>query len=233
MSNLRELSDVERLLDKIKRIKIYPDEKPPPEEHKPDIFENEFIMKKLGNGNIQKGKQRMKQLLQRKLYWAYELPRTEYEALMQDGYTESNTRSKNKRLVVRNEKGIFEYVICLLPDNESMQHMRDKEFIANLNRDIAQVEWQAPDSMNRIDVAFDTLIGVEVQNCSLEYSRLKEKVDLLEKVFDYWFVIVPKKFVKSYDYLETRKGDITTMNEAVQKITEILQKCVKKTKKAK
>ena len=227
----KELSDFERLMSLNIRIKGAPE----PKEDRKDISEDNFAMKKLGKGNIREGKKRLRQLLQRKLYWIGELNGVEYEVLLEYGYTQSNPRSKNKRDHVRNEQGRFEYVICLLPENEGMQHMRDKEFIAGLNRNISKTEWLAP-NQKRVDVIFNLgkkKIGIEIQNSSLEYSRLKEKIDLLNKKFDRWLFIVPKKFVESYSYFDTGKGKVTTMKKAIDEIKEILGKNRANTKKAK
>ena len=220
MVEIKELSDSERFSMMMLRLKDSPPEKDPNE-----IFNNDFIMKKLGKGDAEQGKKRMKQLLKRKLYWFDELERVELEALMKCGYVTSNSR--NKALAVRDEKGHFDYVVCLLPQNEGMQHMRDKELIASLNRNISEVEWLVPKSQNRIDVVFNLngkKIGVEIQNSSLEFLRLKEKIDLLDKHFDKWFFIVPKQFVKKYDYFSNSKGKVVSKNDAVKEITEILSK---------
>jgi hypothetical protein len=232
MPEFKELSDFERL----KSLNIRFADSPKPKDEKKEILNNKFFMKKLGKGNVKEGKKRFKQLLQRKLYWLDELNRVEYEVLLKCGYVQSNPRSKNKRYVVRNEQGKFDYVICLLPENESMQHMRDKEFIANLNRNISKTEWLAPDTQKRVDVMFKLVkkkIGVEIQNSSLEYSRLKEKINLLNKKFDRWFFIVPKKFVEKYSYFNTNKGEVTIMKEAINEIKEFLRKNNRNLKKAK
>ena len=234
MVEIKELSDFERLRKEIKYIKMYPGQKGPIKKPDYDIFSDEFVMKKIGKDDIEHGKKRMKQLLKRKLYWFEELERVELEALMKSGYVTSNSR--NKALAVRNERGRFDYVICLLPQNESMQHMRDKEFIASLNRNISEVEWLVPKSQNRIDVVFNfngKKIGIEVQNSTLEYARLQEKIDLLDKHFDRWFLIVPKQFVKKYDYFSNSKGKVLSKNDAVKEITEILGKKEAFLKKAK
>lgn len=218
MVEYKELSDFEILRSRITRLKDSPPEPP-----KYDIFSDEFVMGKLGKGNIEQGRKRMKQLLKRDCYLLKELERVEIEVLMKHGYVTSNSR--DKKLQVRDEKGRFEYVVCLLPKNEGMQHVRDKEFIASLNRKISEIEWQVPKSQHRIDVVFyGRKIGVEIQNSALEYSRLEEKIELLEKHFDKWFLIVPKEFVEKYSYLETGKGKVTTMKEALLKLREILSK---------
>jgi len=115
-----------------------------------------------------------------------------------------------------------------------MQHVRDKEFVASLNRKISEIEWQVPKSQHRIDVVFNGInIGVEIQHSALEYSRLEEKIELLEKHFDKWFLIVPKEFVEKYSYLETGKGKVATMKEALLKLREMLSKKEEILKKAK
>lgn len=234
MVEIKELSDFERLKKEIKYIKMYPGQKGPIKKPEYDIFSDEFVMGKLGKGNIEQGKKRMKQLLKRDCYLLKELERVEIEALIKHGYVTSNSR--DEKLQVRDEKGRFEYVVCLLPKNEGVQHVRDKEFIASLNRKISEIEWQVPKSMHRIDVVFnlaDKRIGVEVQNSALEYARLEEKIELLEKHFDKWFLIVPKEFVEKYSYLETGKGKVTTMKEALPKLREMLSKKEEILKKAK
>ena len=231
MAEYQELSDFERLWSTIKWIQKYPGQKRP-EEIKYNIFEDKFAMEKLGKGDAEQGKKRMKQLLKRDCYLLKELERIEHEVLMKCGYTTSNPR--DKQLQVRDEKGRFEYIVCLLPKNEGMQHVRDKEFVASLNRKISEIEWQVPKSQHRIDVVFNGInIGVEIQHSALEYSRLEEKIELLEKHFDKWFLIVPKEFVEKYSYLETSKGKVTTMKEALLKLREMLSKKEEIPKKAK
>lgn len=197
----------------------------PHEKDRKAVLNDNSILSKLGNGNIANGKKRFKQLLTRKLYRIEELNEDEIEALLDYGYTKSNPRKKN--LIVRNEKGYFEYVICLLNENESVQHMRDKELIASLNRNISEIEWLVPGTQNRIDVVFNLngkKIGIEIQNSSLEYSRLQEKIELLEKHFDQWFFIASRNLADNYYYLGTNKGKVTIMKEAVKEIIEILRK---------
>ena len=118
-----------------------------------DVLSDNSILSKLGNGDIAGGKKRFKQLLKRNLYWSKELNDEEIEALLSYGYTKSNPRKKN--LMVKDENGCFDYVICLLNENENMQHLRDKEFIAGLNRNISHIEWVVPGTQKRIDVVFN------------------------------------------------------------------------------
>jgi len=193
---------------------------------KSEIINDDLLMKELGLGNKARGKKRFNQLLQRKLYWLDELDDAELYVLLLSGYVKSNSRSKDKKLVVRNEKGLFENVICLLPKNENMQHMRDKEFVANLDRRKAKIEWLVSATKKRIDVVFklNGKIGVEIQNSALEYRRLEEKIRSLNCNFDKWFFIVPKKFVERYSHLNTQYGKITDMKEAIKEIKAILKK---------
>jgi len=67
MAEYRELSDFERLRSTIKWIQKYPGQKRP-EEIKYNIFEDKFAMEKLGKGDAEQGKKRMKQLLKRDCY---------------------------------------------------------------------------------------------------------------------------------------------------------------------
>jgi len=201
---------------------------------KKDVLRDKFLLRRLGNGNLAKGKKIFNQLLKRKFYWTYELNEHEIKALLTCGYVKSNPRKKG--LIVRDEHGYFDYIICDLNENESMQHLRDKEFIASLNRNISKVEWIVPGTQKRIDVMLKLdkeKIGIEIQHSSLEYSRLKEKIDLLDSRFNRWFFIVPKKFIKKYSYLDTSKGKVTTMKEALNEIKEILSKKSRNLKKAK
>ena len=59
MVEIKELSDFERLKKEIKYIKMYPDQKGPIKKPEYDIFGDEFVMGKLGKGNIEQGKKRM------------------------------------------------------------------------------------------------------------------------------------------------------------------------------
>ena len=200
---------------------------------KNEIFKNDYVMSKLGKGNIKRGKKIMKQLLERNFYWASELERIELEALIMYGYTTSN--SKNKKLMVKDENGRFEYVVCDFPKNETLQHVRDKEFIASLDRNISYTEWKVPDSMERIDVVlrkYNFSIGVEIQISVLEYRRLMHKIDVLLDYCDRWFMIMPKKFVAKYSYLNNKFGKVTTMRNAIEEITELLRKIPKEPNKA-
>ena len=192
---------------------------------KNEIIKREDLMKELGQGNVSNGKARFNQLLKRKLYWIRDLSIIEFYVLYLCGYAKSNSRSKDKRLHVKNERGQFEAVICLLPENEGMQHMRGKEYIASYNYDHATTEYLIEESQNRIDVAFDHFgktLGIEIQLSLMEFSRLKQKVALLTNNFDYWYMIVPKKYVEKYSYLDNSKGKVVTMNEAITKIKEFL-----------
>ncbi len=226
MAEYKELTDAKRFRYKFPGIRFS-------SEPKYNIFNDDFVMSRLGKGNIKKGKQAMKLMLKRIFYWIDELERVEVEALMKCDYTASNSRKKE--LMVKDEKGRFEYVICVLPENESLQHLRDKEFIASLNRHASETEWKVPDSMHRIDVIFrigDFSMGVEIQKSALEYRRMDEKVSLLTDYFDRWFIIVPKKYVQKYSYLNNQFGKVVTMKEGVKEITEILSKISKETNKA-
>lgn len=192
---------------------------------KREIVNNNALMKELGYGNAAKGKIRFKQLLKRKLYWINELQDIEYYALYLYGYIKSNSRSKNKRMRILNEKGQFESVTCLLPENESMQHMRDKEFVASLNYEHAVLEYPVPGRQNRIDVMFiyhGKTLGVEIQKSALEYSRLKDKVRMLKEQCHYWYLIMPKKFAEKYRYLTGDNGEVVTMHQAITKIKKFL-----------
>ena len=192
---------------------------------KSEIVNNYELMLDLGQGNEAKGKARFNQLIKRNFYWMQDLEDIEFYVLHLYGYVKSNPRSKDKKLIVKDEKGRFEYVLCLLPNNESMQHMRDKEFIASLNYDVSQTEYLIPETQFRIDVMFDyhrKKIGVEVQKSLLEQLRLKQKIILLNNHFDVWYFIVPKKYVEKFSYLETSKGKVITMNEAIKEIKQIL-----------
>lgn len=192
---------------------------------KSDILNYTEAMRDLGNDNIAKGKARFNQLLKRKLYWLRDLRDIEYYVLYLYGYIKSNSRSKNKRLHVKNERGQFESVICLLPENEGMQHMRDKEYIASYNYDHVTTEYLIEESKNRIDVVFDHFgkrLGIEIQLSLMEFSRLKQKVSLLTHNFNYWYMILPKKYVEKYSYLDNSNGKVVTMNEAITKIKEFL-----------
>ena len=79
------------------------------------ILRNDKLLKKIGRGSKDRGKKRFNKLLKRRLYWAHELSKYDIEALSKYGYVFSNSRSKDKRLRVRNEDGQIERVLCLLP----------------------------------------------------------------------------------------------------------------------
>lgn len=199
------------------------EEKPedPFKKKKMEILNDSITLRLLGDGDKKAGRHRFIQLLKRKVYWRHELTEDEFCALKKYGYQISLSRSRSPKYVVRGEQGTFEQVVCLLPGNENMQHMRDKEKMASLRREMAEIEYLVPETRKRIDVGFfncEYNVAVEIQNSALEYMRLKDKVQIIESNFEYWYLVVPKKLKGEYQYLASEKGKVLCMKEALQDV---------------
>ena len=85
------------------------------------------------------------------------------------------------------------------------------------------IEWKIPGDDFRVDVQVSTPegnYGVEIQETPLSSPRINEKIRMLERNFYYGIIVMSKKMVSRFNYLETDDVSICTMKEATDMIQD-------------
>ena len=107
--------------------------------------------------------------------------------------------------------------------NMTMQHLRNIEKIASIQRCCSNIEWKIPGDDYRVDVQVFTPegnYGVEIQETPLSLARINEKIRMLKRNFYCGILVMPKQMVSRFKYLETDEVSICTIKEAINMIRD-------------
>ncbi|MDD3175262.1 MAG: hypothetical protein PHU51_02185 [Candidatus Nanoarchaeia archaeon] len=159
-----------------------------------------------------------KELLEKKFYFYNELSIKDRDLLTTKcGYRHKSFifldgRSGNK-VLIKNDN-----------PSESDNHFCKKYLIASIDNSMSQVEYGI--NGQRTDVMFSVAglkFAVEIETGTNKDIQIQRKVDWLNKHFDYWIIICPRKEKTKYKkFVDGKKSYCHTLKEGVEFIQSII-----------
>ena len=159
-----------------------------------------------------------KELLEKKFYFYNELSIKDRDLLTTKcGYRHKSFifldgRSGNK-VLIKNDN-----------PSESDNHFCKKYLIASIDNSMSKIEYEI--NNQRADVMFSVIglkIAVEIETGTNKDIQIQRKVDWLNKYFDYWIIICPRKEKTKYKkFVDGKKSYCHTLKEGVEFIQSIL-----------
>ncbi|MDD3175131.1 MAG: hypothetical protein PHU51_01490 [Candidatus Nanoarchaeia archaeon] len=191
------------------------------DEDEQELYYKAMELKKQGKLKIQEEDvygEINKELLEKKFYFYNELSIKDRDLLTTKcGYRHKSFmfldgRSGNK-VLIKNDN-----------PSESDNHFCKKHLIASIDNSMSKIEYEI--NNQRADVMFSVIglkIAVEIETGTNKDIQIQRKVDWLNKHFDYWIIICPRKEKTKYKkFVDGKKSYCHTLKEGVEFIQSIL-----------